>query len=492
MRTKPPSRRDLFRLAAGGLALASLPVLRRTAGGAPGAAAKARRLLVVNLAGGVRSSAAFLASGQNRFNPWGLIPGVGGPFALGRLLDDALPSQPPIPDDDYVLGPDWHGARVPRFREIADRFSVVGSWSTERGYHSRARLEEPSGDPAGLAPGLLTRVAAGLAFETQRDPEVPAFHLTPIARFGGGEGSLAKHVPVALENWKSLPSTGDADPQADLLTGRDWMRDDAMRTRFDHGRVASRGGLGKSLVETATAHRRGGRIIGARLAMTDMAVGSPDAANASLGQITIDGVGRVPLTNAMLAEVFLRCLGPGTYERPTENDALDAALAIRLLQLGSPAVTLELGGFDLHSFERALAPPVYAYFGRLWATLCWLLPRIDDPSGEGSLLDRTLVSTMSDFGRDPGGPSGWNAGEGTDHGNDPSCFYLAHAVMGAGVSGGRLVNGVRTDTFDARTEPTRSSPTQLLATQLQALGLDPANEEYGFPQAGATIGALWP
>ena len=492
MSAKNPTRRDVFRLAAAGLAVAALPILRRTAGGAPGSMAKARRLLVINLAGGVRSSAAFLASSQTRFNPWGLIPNVGGAFPLGAVLDDALPAATPVPDGDYVLGPAWNGARVPRFREVANRFSVVGTWSTERGYHARARLEEPSGDPAGIAPGLLTRVAAGLTSATAKELEIPPFHLTPMAKFGGGEGALARHVPVVLETWKNLPSTGNADPSADLMTGRDWARDDSMRSRFDRRRVTSRAGLGKALADTAMAHRRGGRIIGARLAMSDMAVGDSALGSAALGTVNLDGVGPVPLTNAMLAELFNRCMAPTTADRPRRDDPLDAALAVRLLQLGSPAVTLELPGFDLHSTERQLAPGLYSYLGRLWATLSWLLPRISDPSGEGSLFDRTLVTTMSDFGRDAGGPTGWNAGEGTDHGNDPACFYLAHAVMGAGISGGRLINGVRTDTFDARTEPSKSAPPQFLATLLEALGLDAHSEEYGFPQAGPTIGALWP
>ena len=162
-----------------------------------------------------------------------------------------------------------------------------------------------------------------------------------------------------------------------------------------------------------------------------------------------------------------------------------------LLQLGSPAVTLEVPGFDLHSQERVKAPALYTYLGRMWAALSWLLPRIDDPSGEGSLFDRTLVVTMSDFGRDGGGPTGWNAGEGTDHGADTACFYLAHAMMGAGLGGGRLIGGVDTDTYDARGMSGMNTPSQLLATLLAALGLDPTDEEYGLPDAPA-IGALWP
>jgi len=492
MRTKDPSRRDFLRLTAGGLALAAMPVLPLTACSGTGPPARARRLLVLNLAGGIRSSAGFLASTVIRLNPWGLIPGVRGPLALGRLLDDALDGAPPIPDDDYLLGPAWRGARVPRFRDVVDRFSVLGTWSIYRGYHARALLEEPSGDPTGVAPGLLTRVAAGLARTTGNELEVPGFHLTPRARFGGGEGAVARYVPVELETWESLPSTGAADPHAERVTGHDWATGTPMRERFDRARVASRAGLGRILTDTAASRHRGCRVIGARLAMPDVAVGDPLQGEAAFGTVRLDDAGAVPLTNAMLAELFTRCLGPGNYDHPNHDDALDAALAVRLLQLGSPAVTLELGNFDLHSSERASAPPLYAYLGRLWATLSWLLPRLDDPSGEGSLFDRTLVATMSDFGRDAAGPSGWNAGEGSDHGNDPACFYLAHAVMGAGVTGGRLIGGVRTDTFDARGAGGVSAPPQLLATMLEALGLDPADDEYGLPQAGPVIEELWP
>lgn len=85
-------RRALLRL--GGvtaLGLAAGSFLRgRRATGAPGPQARARRLLVLNLSGGVRASAAFHASAQIPQNPYGLI-GVSAPFSLGRLLDDSPP-----------------------------------------------------------------------------------------------------------------------------------------------------------------------------------------------------------------------------------------------------------------------------------------------------------------------------------------------------------------------------------------------------------------
>src|SRR5205823_6625390 len=105
------------------------------------------------------------------YNPWGLIEGTGTPFALGKLLDDFLTDTTPIitpevalPDASYTLNPmgPWAGMRVPRFREIASAFSVMGTWNTSRGDHYRAAIEEPTGAATGLEAGLLTRLAAGV------------------------------------------------------------------------------------------------------------------------------------------------------------------------------------------------------------------------------------------------------------------------------------------------------------------------------------------
>jgi len=209
---------------------------------------------------------------------------------------------------------------------------------------------------------------------------------------------------------------------------------------------------------------------------------------ATLGTVKL--ASDVPLTNAMLREALLSCLGPNPDASPYRTIAVDAALAVRMLQLGSPAVVLEIADFDFHSGERTEGPPLYSFVGRLWATLAWLLARIPDPSGEGTLFDRTLVTTFSDFGRD-GADGGWNGGEGTDHGLDASCFYLAHAVMGGRVPGGKLVGGVSTSTYDARNEPVQIAPQRYMATLLDALGLDSLNPEWGFPDAGGPVAELW-
>ena len=478
---------------AGAAALAFLPRLRllRAAGPPP----RARRLLVLHLQGGVRSSAAFLASREVTYNPYGVIEGTGTPFALGRILDDTPPGAPPLGDEQYTLGPAWGGARLPRLREVAQSFSVLGTWWEARGDHERARVEEPTGSPDGSSPGLLTRVAAGLAARSDRELPAPAFHLAPAFLFGAGAGDLARHAPVGMEAWYSLPSASGDDPYAPARTGFGWTGGGAMAERFDRRRVDARSGLSRALCDAHAVHRRTALSIGQRLGQADLQVADAGAVDAALGEVALDA-GPVPLSNAMLYELTTRALGPlPEFDGdPTGsehfNTAVNAALAVRLLQLGSPAVALEIADFDLHSGERSYGPPLYGFLGRLWASLGWLLARIPDPEG-GSLLDSTLVMTTSDFGRDPAAPRGFNGGEGSDHGADPGCYYLAHALMGAGVPGGRLIGGVSTDSYDARREPLQIAPVRLLGTVLHALGVDPADPDVGFPDAGAPLEEVW-
>jgi uncharacterized protein (DUF1501 family) len=268
-----------------------------------------------------------------------------------------------------------------------------------------------------------------------------------------------------------------------------------MAERIDRRRVESRAGLSRALCDAHAVHRRTVLSIGQRLGEPDLQVADAEALGAALGEVALDG-GAVPLTNAMLYELTTRALGPlPDYDGDATgsmyfDNAVNAALAVRLLQLGSPAVALEIPDFDLHSGERSDGPPLYSFLGRLWASLGWLLARIPDPDG-GTLLDSTLVLTTSDFGRDPAAPRGFNGGEGSDHGADPGCYYLAHAVMGAGVPGGRLIAGVSTDNYDARRESLQVAPTRLLATVLDALGIDSADPDVGFPEAGGPLAEVW-
>lgn len=475
-----PTRRDLLSMGAlGALGLAFLPALRRVAHAMPGPSAKADRVLILNLVGGVRSSAAFHASSQITHNPRGLMASAPAtPFALGALLDDGGL------DPSYQPGGGWGATQLPRLREMATEMSVLGTYSTTRGDHLRARIEEPTGTATGADPGILTRIGAGLA-QAQTTTGAPAFHLSPGAMFGNALGALTRHVPVSLASVNSIPSSSNTRPEWRTATGDGFATTEAMRDRFDDRVIGARHGVGKQMTETLSFHRRAARGIGERLAQDDFALTSAAKDAIALGSVALDA-GTVPLTNGMLKELFAAG-APGAPQFTSFGRNL--ALAVRLLQIGSPAITVETPTFDFHSGEADFGPPLYGYLGRVWAALWWLLGRI--PSGNGTLLDRTLVITMSDFGRDPGGPTGYNGGEGTDHGANPACYYLAHAVMGAGTKKNALVGPVDTTHYNASLSPISYTPPQLLVTLLHAVGLDHGNEEWGLPAGGSPILELW-
>lgn len=490
-KSKQPSRRDLLSLCGtSALGLAFLPFLRRAARAAPGPSARADRVLMINMAGGVRSSAAFHASNKFSHNPYGLMTGVATPFALGALLDDegteaSYRFDPPAPMQPRVHPVALDGVALPRLASMASSMSVLGTFARERGDHLRARIEEPTGAASGAAPGILTRIGAGFAAATTTTG-APAFHLAPAAQFGAALGDLTRYVPVSLANVGSIPSAANVLPQWRSSTGNGFATDDDMRDRLDARAIAERHSVGKQMTETLSFHRRAARDIGGRLANDDFALANAMKDDAALGTVTLGA--QTPLTNGVLKAIFRKGKPPGgQFDAYADN----LALAVRLLQIGSPAVTIETPNFDFHSGEAQAAPPLYGYFARTWAALWWLLQRIPAANG-GSLLDRTLVVTMSDFGRDPGSmASGYNPGLGTDHGADYACFYLAHAMMGAGIRENRLFGPVDTDSYNAMQSSTRYAPQELLVTILDALGLDARDEQWGFPEGGAPIGEIW-
>jgi hypothetical protein len=509
-------RREFLRLAgvaaatAAGVLFVPAPLRRIHAQGPP---ARADRILIVNLLGGIRSSAAFHASGDEVYNPWGRLEGSGD-LRLGKLLGDAIDdprlapgevAETPLPEAAYALGPDWGGARLPRIGEASASFSVVGTWNERRGDHVTSQVEETTGGTREDA-GILTRIHMAIA-AAEGEIAVPAFTVdaAETSLFGQAPGAAVAFAPVALANSRELPGTSPLPPAVLDRVGGRWSRDEAMFERLDRGALVGLAGSNLLLAQAHAGLRRNVRKLGDQLSQPWVDVENGAAA---FGRVALPD-GGVPLTNAMLLEAFVRGLGPDPSDpgrarplppeaaaaHPLASDARNLAFGIRLLQLGAPVVVVEIQNFDFHSDEATLGVPLYRALGRWWATLSWLLARIDDPRDPSHrMLERTFVATMSEFGRDPGLKRGFNDGSGSDHGVFPSCYYLAHAVMGAGVGGGRVIGGVETDgasAYDARRAPLRFGTERFLATLLHVLGLDPTSPEWGFPGTGVPITQLW-
>lgn len=495
------SRRDFLKtIAAAGLAagLGVVPLNRWAAAQSTGGTA--RRTLILNLTGGVRSSAAFHASADKALNPWGLQSGTGG-LRLGKILSDAIEDPrlsptgaPEVPVGDASYTPaGWGGLRLPRLHEITDRFSVLGTWNPGRGDHVRSQIEESTGGTRS-DPGLLTRVNMALADAS--DPDVPPFSVAGSSGvlFGAAPGATARHAPVEIGSPFELP--GNATTPSSVLgrVGNRWTRDDAMHAQLDALRVDRLRGGARAKAQGHAAMRRNQRKLGAQLGQAWV---DPANADASFGNVDLMD-STAPLTNAMLSAVFEAPLtdpAMAPFYDDYRADAANLAFAVRLLQLGAPMVVVELSNFDQHADERQTGPARYRTLARWWASLQWLLARMEEPTNASErMLDRTLVMTTSEFGRDPGKPStGFNDGDGTDHGTHAACYYLGHAVMGAGVVGGRVIGSVETDgsgAYNGRGAQTYGTR-DLMATVLYALGLDPASDAWGFPGVAEPIGGLW-
>jgi uncharacterized protein (DUF1501 family) len=350
-----------------------------------------------------------------------------------------------------------------------------------------------TGGTSAAAPGFVVRLFAGLSGTLGKEaPETPPFVLGAAGSFAAAPGAFARFAAVDIADPARLP--GAAQGTGSAKVGRGFSPSDAARGRLDDAFAAKTGPAGREIVNNYALDQRMSVRLGQLLASPAVSLARGEGLNPSLGKVRV-GKREVPLTNEMLLDALLIVQqsgrGIGRFGGAQEDPTLEAATAVRLLQVGSPAVAINLTGFDAHSGERQGGPPLYGQLGALWASLHFLLSHIVEPDEPGmSMLDRTLVVTTSEFGRDPGQPhTGFNGGDGSDHGSHPACFYLAHAVMGAGVAGGRVVGGVSTNTYDARKETTRYSPRQLLATMAYALGVDPAHPQWGFD--GAPPIDLW-
>ncbi|MSP59896.1 MAG: DUF1501 domain-containing protein [Myxococcales bacterium] len=137
-------------------------------------------------------------------------------------------------------------------------------------------------------------------------------------------------------------------------------------------------------------------------------------------------------------------LGPNDF-------GLGAAVALRLLQAGSPVVSLTFPGFDSHSGEvldpRPGGRPQTAQvvlLARTLSGLAFALQRTADPKAPGrTLWDSTVVFVCSEFGRGGGaiGENGFNTPNGQNHGGSDHDPWSGWPVMGGPVrAGGRLLS----------------------------------------------------
>ena len=398
-------RRDLLKAIGAGAALTLLGVTRKGARAEP---AKAKRLLVLYAGGGLRSTAAFNASPREELNPWGVL-GNAGALRLGNILT----STPAAISNDAASWPD---PQVPDITEAAKSFSMIAA--TDHAPDLPRAGDHPD-DSERMGTGYFGKASApGLI--TVLNKYLGASATAPIASIGGSPLAIAtgpwvQFAPVGLEWYglpKSPPQSGDPEVGQPI--------EDALDARLRAGRR----GLSATLVDGYLGTKQALRKYGPVLAEPSLHLYS--AANFD---VALDGV-----TNRMLLEAVGARLLADDFEPDSKKDmAIRCAMGLRLLQMGSPAVSVTVGGFDTHSDENTDAPELYTRFGRYLAGFHFALSRMLDADGQ-PLLDSTLVVTMSEFGRSPGKSNGFNDGYGTDHGNGASWRNQAHVIFGAGIT----------------------------------------------------------
>jgi uncharacterized protein (DUF1501 family) len=445
------SRRTFLKATAAGAGVTLVGMTRKSARAEE---PKAKRLLVLYAGGGLRTTAAFNASTRTELNPWGVL-GPAGALRLGNVLT----STPEVVRFD---APSWPDGQVPGIEEAALSFSMIAATDHAPG-QPRAGDHPDDSERMGTgyfgkagAPGLITVLNKFLG------GNAPA----PVAIIGGAPLSIATgawvpFAPTSLEYY-GLP---DAPPQSGSPTvGR--PIEDALDARVR----AHRRGLGAGVVDGYLATKGSLRKYGPVLAEKTLHINKPAYFEETLGGIT----------NRMLLEAVgvtaFSDTDPISSSDPNGGTAVRCAMGLRLLQMGSPAVCVGVGGFDTHSNEDAEAPALYTRFARYLAGIHFALSRI--PDGNGTLLDSTLVVTMSEFGRSPGAANGFNDGYGSDHGGGSSWRNQAHVIFGAGITPKVLAEtNDDNEPLDGKVHTTHA----LHATIASALGV---------PQAETD--ALWP
>jgi uncharacterized protein (DUF1501 family) len=179
----------------------------------------------------------------------------------------------------------------------------------------------------------------------------------------------------------------------------------------------------------------------------------------------LGGVTNAQMLDALGANQFL----------PQGSWGLQTAFALRLMQLGVPAVGVMRYLYDTHSDENNATMGYRvdaADLGRQIAGVHFLLKRMREE--DGSLMwDRTMVFVVSEFSRDNYDPNtGFNSGGGSDHQGGLSSRNQVWPVFGGPVT----AKGRRIGRLDPETMATLGGPAMSVksvqATMLSVLGID--------------------
>jgi len=433
-------RRDFLKTAAVGAAAAAAPwvwIPKKSFAATP-AFGKAKHVIIFYAGGGMRTSCVFNGDNSLQYNPYGINSNSGTEWGVSNLFGDT----------SVPLSLWEPGDVLPSFVNMSKDVAVLGTVDHLPGYagngdgsHNTCGLRISTGRPDGVN-GILSYIGEW-AYQTQ-EKYVPTFIVGNQARlFGLGVGQYAQFRPVALggaDDFSTLTGTLETDGTGLSWNSEieQWLDSKFMMQRPYHAR------------------QRVKSFLQAKKDALDFIDTFMDPALQVTSNPTAEYGG---ISNEQLLELF-----------PDNHWGQRTALAVRLLQIGSPAVAIGQGGYDSHSNEQMSLTPKIESLGRSWSGLQFVLQRMPHPEG-GTYWDHTLVLCCTEFARDNTFPdTGWNNGGGADHRGTPASRLISMPLMGGMVSaGGQLLGRTDPKTYLPVDESYHSQ--SVLATLADALGM---------------------
>jgi hypothetical protein len=318
-----------------------------------------------------------------------------------------------------------------------------------------------TGDVEGADAGLLARVHKDHPGYRNGSVSLPPIDIG-LSMFGRGEGDYAGYRPIAIQSAENF--RGRSNQQSRETTT--WARD--LRTVRDERFIGKRAPYVQPYLNAVKDAKINAREYAQ--ALRNSALDLLEAPEAELGGVT----------NAQLLEVF----GGGPFGGMW---GLETAFAVRMLQLGVPAISVMRYLYDTHSDEKTTLPIDAGDLGRQIAGLHFMLKRAKDADGN-PLWDSTVVAVMSEFSRDNVDPNtGFNTGNGSDHQGGIASRNQIWPIFGGPIkAGGKRIGGLDPETLEVLPGKQIATVRSVHSTLLALLGIDSTRHFADYPIAELT------
>lgn len=439
------SRRQLLSTAAASAAaMTASPwiwVKKSYAQSTPGFGA-AKHVLFLYAGGGLRSAPLFYADCAKQFNPFGkatVRPGV--EWTPGSLLGT----------DPVQLFSFGEQLEMPAVNAIAQDIAVVAGLD-HTPEADLAVIDHLDGDMRATQAvpdaGLLTVIHKEHPGYKNGSLALPPFDIG-LSNFARGQGEFAGYRAIAVQSASEFEGRSQGAQQASRA---EWAR--TLRNQRDTRYIEKRSPHVKPYLTAARDAKVNSKEYAA--ALRNPAIDLLGAPQAELGGVT----------NSQMLEV----LGAGPFA--AGQWGLETAFALRLMQLGVPAVSVLRYLYDTHSDENTTYRMDSADLGRQIAGIHFLLHRMREADGS-SMWDRTVVFVVSEFSRDNTDPrTGFNSGGGSDHQGGVASRNQIWPVFGGPVTAkGKLIGRLDPETLATMQGPARPVRS-ILASGMAVLGID--------------------